>query len=98
MQNTRIPVLITTAHRGVFFGYIAPTDRHAPHIDLTGCRNCIYWSSSVGGFLGLAQAGPDAECRIGARAEGTFTARDVTSVADCTPAAVEAWEKAPCHR
>jgi len=94
MQADRIPVLITTQHRGVFFGFIDPKKRHEPHIDMTGVRNCIYWAASVGGFLGLAATGPNRDCRIGARIEGTFTARDVTSITDCTESAVKAWEAA----
>ena len=94
MHENRIPVLITTQHRGVFFGYIDPTKRHDQHIDMTGVRNCIFWSASVGGFLGLAGGGPNKECRIGAHVTGTFTARDVTSITDCTADAVKAWEAA----
>ena len=93
-SKKKIPVLITTKHRGVFFGYIDPAQRKAEHIDMTGVRNCIFWSASVGGFLGLASNGPNKDCRIGARVEGTFTARDVTSITDCTSAAVKAWEAA----
>jgi hypothetical protein len=94
----QIPVLITTAHKGVFFGYIDPAKRHNPHIDMTNVRNCIMWSSSVGGFLGLASTGPNKDCRIGALVQGIFTARDVTAVVDCAEAAVKAWEGAPCHK
>lgn len=87
-----IPVLITTAHRGVFFGRIDPSKRHEPIIDMIGARNCLFWHESVGGFLGLAAVGPNRQCRIGAKVPGIFTARDVTSVTDCTPEAVAAWE------
>lgn len=93
-KKSSIPVLITTAHRGVFFGYMDPAQRKEPHVDLTKTRNCLYWSASVGGFLGLASTGPNKECRIGARVDGVFTARDVTSITDCSPAAVTAWEAA----
>lgn len=88
-----IPVLITTAHRGVFFGYINPEHRHQQHIDMTGVRNCIRWVAVIGGFLGLAVNGPNKDCLIGARVDGIFTARDITSVADCSEAAVKAWER-----
>jgi hypothetical protein len=93
-KTKSIPVLITTQHRGVFFGYINPERRHDSHVDMTGVRNCIYWSASVGGFLGLASVGPNKDCKIGRRVDGTFTARDVTSITDCTPNAVKAWEAA----
>ena len=88
---TLLPVLVTTEHRGVFFGYASATDGET--ITLKNARNCIYWSSSVKGFLGLAATGPDSQCRIGPRAD--ITLRAITAVAEVTPAAVEAWEKAP---
>ena len=85
------PVLVTTEHRGVFFGYTDKIDGET--ITLTNARNCIYWSAAVKGFLGLAATGPDAACRIGPRAN--LTLRAITSVAEVTPAAVQAWEAAP---
>jgi len=84
-------VLVTTEYRGVFFGYA--TDVGGPTITLTNARNCLYWSAGVKGFLGLAATGPDAQCRIGPRAD--ITLRAITAVAEVTPAAVEAWERAP---
>jgi hypothetical protein len=85
-------VLITTEYRGVFFGYA--TDTGGDVIKLRSARNCIYWSKSVGGFLGLAEKGPDSQCRIGARAD--IELRKITCVAEVTPDAVAAWEQAPC--
>jgi len=85
------PVLVTTEHRGVFFGYADDVD--GATIALKNARSCIYWSASVKGFLGLAATGPDEKCRIGPRAD--IVLRGITAVADVTPAAVEAWEKAP---
>jgi hypothetical protein len=88
-------VLITTENRGVFFGYMAEGDDHAPaSVTLTDGRNCIYWSDSIRGFLGLASDGPDDYCRVGPRAS-KFTVYGVTSIADVTPEAVARWEAAP---
>lgn len=87
-------VLITTEHRGVFFGYATETDGET--ISLKNARNCIYWSADVRGFLGLASSGPSASCRVGPRAD--ITLRAITCVAECTPAAVQAWEAAPWAR
>jgi hypothetical protein len=84
-------VLVTTEHRGVFFGYTDKVDGET--ITLKNARNCIYWSSDVKGFLGLAATGPSATCRIGPRAD--LTLRSITAVAEVTPAAVAAWEAAP---
>lgn len=86
-------VLVTTEYRGVFFGYA--TDTSGDTIHLRAARNCIYWAKSVGGFVGLAEKGPDSQCRIGARAD--IDLRKITCVAKMTPAAVKAWEDAPCH-
>ena len=85
------PVLVTTAHRGVFFGYAENTDGDT--ITLRGGRLCIYWSRDVRGFMGLAANGPTASCRIGPAA--TITLRDITAVVEVTEAAVMAWEAAP---
>jgi len=84
-------VLVTTLHRGVFFGYATKTD--GPTIQLRRARNCIYWSSDVKGFLGLAAMGPTASCRIGPAAD--IELRDITAVAEVVPAAVARWEAAP---
>jgi hypothetical protein len=86
-------VLITTEFRGVFFGYLKEDKKAPEQITLTGARNCIYWSSSVGGFLGLAAKGPDKECRIGVRVP-EVTLYKVTSVTPVEDAAVKAWEAA----
>lgn len=84
-------VLVTTKHRGVFFGYAYDTAGET--IKLRGSRNCIYWSSDVKGFLGLAATGPSKSCKIGPAAD--IELRDITCVAECAPAAVQAWEAAP---
>ena len=87
-------VLVTTTHRGVFFGYAADTD--GATINMRAARNCIYWSSDVKGFLGLASAGPSKSCKIGPAAN--IELRDITCVAECSPEAISAWENAPWDR
>jgi hypothetical protein len=91
---TERAVLVTTVHRGVFFGYATETDGET--IALKRARNCVYWSADVKGFLGLASTGPNASCRIGPPAD--IQLRAITCVAEVTPAAAEAWEKAPWTR
>jgi hypothetical protein len=90
-SNGERPVLVTTAHRGVFFGYAEVTDGSI--IRLRSARNCLYWPREQKGFLGLAATGPVKGTRIGPAAD--IELRDITSVATCTPEAVIAWEKAP---
>ena len=83
-------VLVTTVHRGVFFGYTK--DDSQKTIVLTGARCAIRWNTT-GGFLELAEKGPNSGSKIGSLAP-LITLHDVTSCTDVTPAAVEAWEKA----
>jgi Domain of unknown function (DUF6948) len=90
-SNGERAVLVTTAHRGVFFGYAEKTD--GATIKLRAARNCIYWPAMNKGFMGLASMGPVSGARIGPAAD--IELRDITAVVECTPAAVEAWEKAP---
>lgn len=85
------PVLVTTAHRGVFFGYA--TNTYGTTIKLTQARNCVYWSADVKGFLGLAANGPSETCRVGPAAD--IELRDITSVSEVTPEATERWEAMP---
>ena len=85
------PVLVTTTHRGVFFGFATDTDGST--IKLTQAHNCVYWSRDVKGFLGLAANGPSEGCRVGPAAD--IELRDITSVSEVTPEAVAKWESTP---
>lgn len=82
-----IPVVVTTSHRGVFFGYAAETNNKT--IALRGARNCLYWPPSVGGFMGLASSGPNKDTKIGPSCD--ITLHDVTAVLKCSPEAEKAW-------
>lgn len=86
-------VLVTTEHRGVFFGRMEKEgdyDRNARRIVLKGCRNVIYWSGSRG-FLGLASHGPEKGSKVGSEAP-SVELHSVTSVADATPEAAKAFK------
>lgn len=85
------PVLVTTAHRGVFFGYA--TDTTGETIKLAKARLCIYWSADMKGFMGLAERGPSKDCRIGPAADIELC--NITAVVELTKEAVTAWEAAP---
>lgn len=91
-QQAGRPVLVTTAHRGVFFGY-ANGSTDGDTIALTKARNCIYWSEEVRGFMGLAANGPTQKCRVGPAAD--ITLRNITAVLEVTPEAVARWEQSP---
>ena len=84
-------VLVTTAHRGVFFGYADKTDGET--IALKRARLCVYWSSDLKGFMGLAANGPSSGCRIGPAAD--ITLRNITAVVTVTPEAEAKWNGAP---
>lgn len=85
------PVIVTTKHRGVFFGYADDTD--GDPIWLRRARLCVYWSADCKGFMGLAANGPTAGCRIGPAVD--IELREITAVLEVTPEAVKRWEQAP---
>jgi hypothetical protein len=86
------PVLITTAHRGVFAGLVpANQDHTAETVTLNRCRMAIYWGTSKG-VLELADTGPTGKSRISAPADGVGL-RAVTMIADITPEAWAAWTR-----
>lgn len=85
------PVLVTTAHRGVFFGYCADTS--GDPIKLTKARNVIYWPAANRGFLGLAADGPAQGSRVGPAAD--IELRGITCVAEVNAAAVARFEASP---
>ena len=88
------PVVVTTEYRGVFFGYA--TDTSGDVITLRNSRNCIYWPSSQGGFMGLASDGPKTGSRIGARLD-KIELRKITAVLEVSESAAKAWEAANVH-
>lgn len=92
VKNKLEPVLITTEFRGVFFGYIKDNKKLPAEVTITGARNCLYWSSDCGGFLGLASDGPTASCKIGKRVNELKLFK-ITSVTPVEPSAVDKWER-----
>lgn len=85
------PVLVTTLHRGVFFGYAMDTTGET--IFLRQAQLCVYWSPAMKGFMGLAAKGPDTDCRIGPPVD--ITLRNITTVCEVVPDAVARWKAAP---
>lgn len=86
-------VLVTTAHRGVFFGYLKGTPTKE-RVTLTTARNCVQWTQHERGVFGLAATGPSKGCRIGP-AVPELELLDITAVAQVTDEARAAWEAAP---
>lgn len=87
-------VLVTTANRGVFFGYATKTG--GATIQLRAARCCVRWVDTRG-FVGLAATGPNSKCRVGPAAD--MELRNITAVLEVTnPEAVKAWESAPWNK
>jgi hypothetical protein len=88
-------VVVTTAHRGVFFGHLADRgDRYVKTLTLTDAQMCVHWSADVQGVLGLAATGPTQGCKV-TRPVPRITLQDVTAVLDATPEAVKLWQDRP---
>jgi hypothetical protein len=87
-------VLVTTAHRGVFFGYLVG-EAAKEKVVVDRCRNVTYWDVATRSFLGLAAQGPTDACRVSAAAGEASTLFDITGVFVCTPEAVKRFERGP---
>lgn len=83
-----IPVLVTTAQRGVFFGLLEE-DSAPARVVLTRARCAILFATTKG-FLELASDGPNRESKIGAEAD-RLTLYDITSVSEVTEQAAQRW-------
>lgn len=92
--KTKRPVVVTTEHRGVFFGFLDGATDTAKTLKLTDAQMCVYWSVDVQGILGLAATGPSKSCRVTPKVP-KITLQGVTSVIDCTEDAVAKWQARP---
>lgn len=85
-------VIVTTLHRGVFFGYVpAAQDMTARTLALTGARCAIYWGTT-GGIGELAATGPTEDTRLGTQADIPCL-HDVTAIWSVTPEAEAKWTR-----
>lgn len=87
------PVLVTTLHRGVFFGF-TDAKENAKTVKLSKCRNVLYWPAECKGFLGLASNGPLRGAKIGPAAE-SVELRNITSITEMSPATGATFESFP---
>ena len=85
--------MVTTEFRGVFFGYMDEMPKDGS-ITIKQAQNCVYWSSDVHGFMGLASTGPTKSCKIGP-AVPSITLNKITAVIEVTPEAAEKWQAMP---
>lgn len=88
-KNKERAVLVTTEHKGVFFGYASETAGES--IKLRAARLCVYWIADLHGFMGLASSGPRKGCRIGPACDVEL--RGITSVCEVTPEAATKFEE-----
>ena len=88
------PVIVTTQHRGVFFGYISEYTPGDPIIHLKQARCCLSWPAEQRGVIGLASDGPKRGSRVGPPAP-EMELRDITAVLQCSAGAAKAWESGP---
>ena len=83
-------ILITTEHRGVFFGYVPERqDMTKRTMALKGARCAIYWGTTKG-VAELAESGPNTKSRIGAAAD-LLAIHDITAVWAVTKEAEQKW-------
>lgn len=87
------PVLVTTAHRGVFAGLIEKDqDITAKSLPLKQAKMAIYWGTTKG-VMQLAETGPTGSSKISAPAD-IPALHDITAIFDITEAAWAKWEAA----
>lgn len=95
-MSEKIPVLITTDKdkRGVFMGFIDPSDADKDTFVATEVRMAVYWSQDVRGVVGLAAKGPSKNCRISPAAPKA-NLKGVTATMQITDEALAAWRSEP---
>lgn len=89
-------VLVTTAHRGVFFGFTTDDPKTALKskiIEISQCRMIVHWSRDVRGVLGLAASGPTLGCRITKPCDAFL--ENVTGIFVCTPESITNFGRSP---
>jgi len=96
MSEQGAPVVVTTEHRGVFFGYLDGS-RDSETALLRDAQMCVYWSADVRGVLGLAATGPSAACKV-TPPVSSITLHKVTAVMEASDEAVKAWLARPWSR
>lgn len=82
-------VIVTTSFRGVYYGTLSGSD--ATECVLENARMVIRWGTTDG-VDQLAATGPTRDSKLGAVAPRVFIV-GVTSIVDCTEAAVAEWAK-----
>ena len=92
MKKEEKKVVVTTRHRGVFFGTLVK--KVGDEVHLKDASVCVHWSSKTRGFVGLAATGPMEGSRVSVAAP-MIELIDCTAVLHCSDEAIERWEKQP---
>lgn len=83
-------ILVTTQHRGVYYGEVAEDqDINARTMALKNARCAIYWNTKTG-VAELAEKGPNSGSKIGAPAD-IEALHDITAVWAVSDKAKDAW-------
>ena len=90
MEKRMVVVTTDKDRRGVFFGELIKHENDI--VILKNAQMAVYWSSKVGGVLGLASIGPQKGSRISPIVP-KIEINGVTSVMDATKDAVKKWRE-----
>lgn len=92
-MEDKVAVLITTSHRGVYFGYIDESDIDTrPTLRVSNMRHVYYWAKGLAGIYELPTKGPPNGSRLTATPVPEISIDAVANVAPCTPEAIERFE------
>jgi hypothetical protein len=92
MPEQKPKVVVTTKHRGVFFGTLESRDGR--EVVLSDARVCVHWSAKTRGVNGLAATGPLEGSRV-SKAAPRQDVLDITSILYCSAEAIKQWESEP---
>lgn len=87
------PVVVTTAHRGIFVGALAEDYENTDTLALDNGHMVVYHSADSHGVVGIARRGPGSGARVSPPAK--IALRAVTAVFVATPEAKAKWEAEP---
>lgn len=92
-KKAEIPIVVTTAHRGVFVGYAdgLPT---GDTVTLRRARMIVYYSADAHGVVGIGAHGPGKNARV-SPAVAELVLRNVTGAWSSSAKATAAWEAEP---
>lgn len=94
-------IVIDTTHKYIIYAEVSDgfdAKNAVKEGIITDAKNCrLAMRYDRGGIFGLAEHGPDSECRISDTAD-LPAINGVTMIMSCTDAAVSAWKSIKTHR